>query len=241
MPEAITRTIDHVVHAVADLDAAAEAYAGLGFTITPKADHPFGTSNRLVVLDSGYIEIVSVTDPSRLPDTGFAASVSRRLRFEGEGITHLVLSSQDPPSDLAALGPLATGEIFNFSRPAPQPKGPEIKASFACTLMHGTEDLGMFLCKHLAPEAVWNDDTTWHPNLAHAMTSLTIPVAESTIETIAAAAGVPVADGGLDLGGTIVEPGPPRITFDAKIRPLEICGITVGGTARPVVSHRTRA
>ena len=127
MPERPVRTIDHVVHAVDDLDEAATAYEGLGFTVTPRADHPFGTSNRLVVLQDTYIEIVSVTDPQRIPTAGFAAGVTSRLRERGSGISHVVLSSSDPASDLAELGPLATGEIFSFSRPAPQVDGTEVQ------------------------------------------------------------------------------------------------------------------
>ncbi|NIQ53863.1 MAG: VOC family protein, partial [Gammaproteobacteria bacterium] len=51
MSPSTRRRIDHLVHAVDDLDAAAAAYEDLGFLVTPRADHPFGTSNRLVILD----------------------------------------------------------------------------------------------------------------------------------------------------------------------------------------------
>jgi hypothetical protein len=229
--ESARRTIDHVVHAVSDLEAAASSYASLGFTVTPRADHPFGTSNRLVVLDESYVEIVAVTRPEQLPENGFAARVARRLRTHGDGISHLVLSSADPPADLAALGPAATGEIFSFSRPAPQPNGTSIKASFECTLMHGTDELGMFLCKHLAPEAVWNEATTWHSNLARRITAVSIPVSDATLREIASAAGCEVDGGRLTLGPTtLLGETPAHIGFDARIQPIDICGVRVGGS-----------
>lgn len=225
------RTIDHIVHAVSDLDAAAQGYASLGFTVTPRADHPFGTSNRLIVFDSCYIEVVAVTRPDRLPETGFAARVAGRLRTGGEGITHVALSSEDPPSDLAELGASATGEIFAFSRPAPQPNGTLVKAAFECTLMHGTDELGMFLCKHLAPEAVWNDATTWHANLSREMTSVVLSVSDATLQELGSAAGRSLESGRLELGATTLQRGSvARVAFDARLPAVEIGGLKIGGS-----------
>jgi hypothetical protein len=225
------RTIDHIVHAVSDLESAASRYSSLGFTVTPRADHPFGTSNRLVVLEDSYLEIVAVTRPDRIPETGFAARVAWRLRRAGEGISHVVLSSQDPPTDLAELGADATGEIFAFSRPAPQPDGSTIKASFECTLMHGTDDLGMFLCKHLAPTAVWNDTTMHHRNGAHTVVAMTLPVGSEAISVLASAAGVHVEEEHITLGATSIGiANRSRITFDIALPGTDICGVTVAGT-----------
>lgn len=229
MPERTARTIDHVVHAVHDLDEAAKAYGDLGFTVTPRADHPFGTSNRLVVLEDAYIEIVGVTDPTAIPDSGFAARVTSHLRRRGAGITHVVLSSYDPPADLAALGSLATGEIFNFSRPAPQPDGSEIKASFECTLARGTDDLGMFLCRHVIPEAVWNESTRWHPNRARRIDSMALPVESATLDMLGTMAGAVAIDETLTLGKTTVTTGAPAIRFDSALPTREIGHVLVGG------------
>ncbi len=229
MPERPVRTIDHVVHAVDDLDEAATAYEGLGFTVTPRADHPFGTSNRLVVLQDTYIEIVSVTDPQRIPTAGFAAGVTSRLRERGSGISHVVLSSSDPASDLAELGPLATGEIFSFSRPAPQVDGTEVRASFECTFAKGTVDLGMFLCRHMVPTAVWNERNQWHPNRALHIEELSLPVQPSTLDTLATMARTRATDQGIQAGSTWITTGPAAIRFDTILRPIEIGGVAVGG------------
>jgi hypothetical protein len=58
--------VDHVSHFVADLGAAARAFEDLGMKVTPTsvqvtADGPVGASNRCVMLDEGYIELLSPT------------------------------------------------------------------------------------------------------------------------------------------------------------------------------------
>ncbi|MBO6820247.1 VOC family protein, partial [Thalassospira sp.] len=47
----MSRAIDHIVLCVNDLDAAIAVYTQLGFTVTPRAVHPFGTGNALIQLD----------------------------------------------------------------------------------------------------------------------------------------------------------------------------------------------
>jgi hypothetical protein len=76
--------LDHLAHFVPDLDAAAAAWEKLGFRVTPVSHHqvggkPAGTSNRCVMLDEGYIEILAPT-----ADTPNAQRVRDRMkRFVG--------------------------------------------------------------------------------------------------------------------------------------------------------------
>ena len=44
----MTHGLDHIVHAVHDLDAAAEIYGRLGFLVGTRNIHPWGTHNRIV-------------------------------------------------------------------------------------------------------------------------------------------------------------------------------------------------
>jgi len=229
VPEPVVRTIDHVVHAVDDLEAAAGAYRDLGFVVTPRADHPFGTSNRLVVLSDSYVEIVAVTAPEHLPATGFAARVAAHLSVRGPGVSHVVLSSRNPDVDLASLGDLATGEVFSFSRPAPQLEGPAITAAFDCVLIDAPADLGMFLCHHRVPQAVWNRTTTNHPNRATAISGLDLPVEPDSLRILAKLAGT--ASNSVRLGPTTVGVGPAAIRFDVAVDATLIAGVSVGGIA----------
>jgi len=80
--------LDHVSHFVADLDAAARACEALGLRVTPTSvqrtpEGPVGASNRCVMLDAGYIELLSPTH-----DTPVAARM-RTLMRRYDGV-HLV-------------------------------------------------------------------------------------------------------------------------------------------------------
>jgi hypothetical protein len=61
-----TLFVDHVSHFVADLDAAARVFEALGMKVTPTSvqqtpEGPVGASNRCVMLEHGYIELLSPT------------------------------------------------------------------------------------------------------------------------------------------------------------------------------------
>lgn len=61
----MSRGIDHVIHLVRDLDAAASLYEKLGFLVSARNKHPFGTHNRIAQLDGSYVEILAVVEPER--------------------------------------------------------------------------------------------------------------------------------------------------------------------------------
>jgi len=72
--------LDHVAHFVPDLQAAAAALEKLGYVVTPESAHrtqhgPAGTSNRCVMLEAGYIEILAPT-----MDTPNAQRVRERMK-----------------------------------------------------------------------------------------------------------------------------------------------------------------
>ena len=52
----MTRGIDHLVLAVRDLEKARTFYQRLGFTLTPRAQHPWGTANHLAQLNGCFLE-----------------------------------------------------------------------------------------------------------------------------------------------------------------------------------------
>ena len=72
------RAIDHTAVAVRDLDAAAAAYEAQGSTLTPRAQHPWGTANRLIQLPRGnFIELLEIDRPDMLPPHDPAATPPR--------------------------------------------------------------------------------------------------------------------------------------------------------------------
>src|SRR5260221_677211 len=125
----VGRPLDHLVLCVRDLDAARPTYERLGFTLTPKATHPFGTANSLVQLHGNFLELLTVVDrrlikPVAQGEFAFAA-FNERFLVEREGMSMLVFASDDARRDqreFAASG-LETYAPFDFSRLARLPDG----------------------------------------------------------------------------------------------------------------------
>ena len=78
--------IDHVVVLVRDLDRAQQAYARMGFTLTPRGFHTLGSQNHCLMFGSDYVELLAVPRPHpalRLPkpDRSAARSMVPRRWF----------------------------------------------------------------------------------------------------------------------------------------------------------------
>src|SRR5215470_1039177 len=67
----MARALDHIVHAVRDLDAAADLYRRLGFTVGARNRHPWGTHNHIVQFPGFFTELLTLAAPT--------------MRFEREG------------------------------------------------------------------------------------------------------------------------------------------------------------
>jgi hypothetical protein len=148
--------LDHLGHFVPDLDAAAAVWEKLGFAVTPISAHqvagkPAGTSNRCVMLDEGYIELLAPTS-----DTANAQRVRERMkRFVGVHLACFGTPAADAEhARLAAHGfepepvvnlerKLDTGESVRFSVVyVPPAKMPEGRVQY---------------CEHLTPQQVWRE------------------------------------------------------------------------------------
>ena len=66
------RGLDHVVHAVGDLEGAAGLYRRLGFTVGARNRHSWGTHNHVVQLPGFFIELLTVAEPENLGTDGFS-------------------------------------------------------------------------------------------------------------------------------------------------------------------------
>ena len=129
--------LDHIVHAVRDLDAAAEFYLRAGFTVGGRNRHPWGTHNRIVQLKNGYIEILEVAEPEKIvPHAARSFSFGafhRDFLVRREGFSMLLLNSSDAVSDARAFEANGIGafDVFDFAREGKRPDGATVKLAFS--------------------------------------------------------------------------------------------------------------
>lgn len=171
------RGIDHLVLCVRDLDAAAAVYENLGFTLTPRASHDWGTDNRLVQVEGSFLEIIEVAHPEKLlPERDgafdFGGFINDYLK-QREGFGMLVFESVDAGADreeFATTG-LSDFEQFNFERQATLPDGSKVTVGFSLAYVHRPEfpDAAFFVCQQHAPEYFWKPHFQTHRNGARAI------------------------------------------------------------------------
>ncbi len=174
----MSRGIDHVIHLVRDLDAAASLYEKLGFLVGGRNKHPFGTHNRIVQLDGSYIEILEVAEPQKIQGAGGPTSFAHFhrdfLAKNGEGLSGLVLASADANADKAAFDKAGFGgfPVFDFGRMGRRPDGSEAELAFSLAFLREPEtvDAMTFVCQHKRPENFWFGELQTHPNGAARVT-----------------------------------------------------------------------
>ncbi len=152
--------LDHVVINVRDgLDAAADLYERLGFTLTPRGHHTLGSSNNLAVLGTDYLELLGV-QPG-------AASRADVLDWPA-GLNGLVFKTFDSDATYAALQSAGLPVLppQAFSRPVETPGGAAGDAAFRTVrLEREAVPAGrLFFCHHLTPQLVWQDAWRRHAN-----------------------------------------------------------------------------
>lgn len=180
------RGIDHIVLTVGDLEAARHRFRALGFTTTPPARHPFGTGNSLIQLDGNFVEILAVVDPAKVPPPAEGVfnfgDFNRRFLESREGLSMLVLSSEDAEADQAAWRDkgLETFDPLYFSRKATLPDGTEATVAFTVAfLLDGRlPGVGFFVCQQHAPEAFWQPKYQSHGNGAVQIVGVTLAADE---------------------------------------------------------------
>src|ERR1700756_4308384 len=114
----MARGLDHLVHAVRDLDAAGDFYARLGFTVGARNRHPWGTHNRIVQLPGFFIELLTVGEAERIaaPQAGTISfgAFTRDFLAHGEGLAMLVLEGKDATADAEAFRRAGIGDFPPF-------------------------------------------------------------------------------------------------------------------------------
>jgi hypothetical protein len=164
--------LDHIVHVVRDLDAAAELYVRAGFTVGARNRHSWGTHNRLVQLTNCYIEILEVAEPEKIvahaPRSFSFGAFNRNFLTRHEGLSMLLLNSSDAATDaqtFKAAG-ISDYDVFNFAREGKKPDGTAVKLAFSLVFTRDptSPDLGLALCQHHFPENFWNPAFQTHAN-----------------------------------------------------------------------------
>jgi hypothetical protein len=181
------RGFDHLVLCVRDLDRARDVYRRLGFTVTPRALHPFGTGNALVQFqDRNYLELLTVVDPARIPvatsDAFSFGAYNQAFLGRHEGFSMLALQSKDAHGDRRRFssGGLATYPAFDFSRAATLADGSEATVSFSLTFLAEpkSENIAFFVCQHHTPQQFWQPAYQTHPNGAIGVRRVTMTAPE---------------------------------------------------------------
>jgi catechol 2,3-dioxygenase-like lactoylglutathione lyase family enzyme len=176
----MTRGIDHLVLAVRDLGKARAFYEALGFTTTPRAEHPWGTANHLVQFSGCFLEILGVADPARIaphkPGEFSFGAHNRDFLAKREGMSMLVFQSHDARRDHAefAAAGLKTYAPFDFGRDARLPDGSTARVAFSLAFVTDSRmpESAFFTCQHHAPKYFWKRDFQVHANGARTIAEL---------------------------------------------------------------------
>jgi hypothetical protein len=180
--------LDHVVHAVRDLDAAAEFYSRAGFTVGARNRHPWGTHNRIVQLNNCYIELLEVAEPEKIVphgDRSFSfGAYHRDFLASQEGFAMLLLNSSNAVEDATAFEAAGIGssKVFDFSREGARPDGTPVKLAFSLAFAFdpASPNLRFAVCQHHFPENFWDPAFQTHANGVKAVPGVTM-VAENPV------------------------------------------------------------
>src|SRR3979411_1920577 len=158
--------IDHAVVVVRNLDAAAQSWRRLGFTLSPRGEHSakMGSGNYTIMLDSDYIELLGV-----LLETEHNAPTRAFLAKRGEGVERIAFTALDAAAgaeEIRARGyePLGPTE---FERPVTLPDGRQSAAKFSIfqwPIAEAPGGLRIFACQHKTRETVWIPELMKHAN-----------------------------------------------------------------------------
>jgi hypothetical protein len=181
----MARGLDHVVHAVLDLDAAAEFYHRLGFVVGPRNFHAWGTHNRIVQFSGVFLELLTLAEPEKLEGKGLSVLFGRfhqKFLERYEGLSALMLESQDADADAIEFhkAGIAASQAVRFERQGSRPDGSAVTVGFG--LAFATDRLAphcaFATCRQKHPELFWDARLQAHPNTATTMRGVVL-VAEN--------------------------------------------------------------
>lgn len=167
----MARGLDHIVHAVRDLDAAADLYRRLGFSVGARNRHPWGTHNHIVQMPGFFVELLTVAEPEKLGDDTISIQFGRfnqSFLQHGQGFSLLILESHDAEQDakqFAKTG-IGTADAVRFERAGKRPDGSEVKVAFSLAFARDRRapECNFAVCQQHYPENFWNPAFQQHRN-----------------------------------------------------------------------------
>jgi hypothetical protein len=172
----MARGLDHVVHAVRDLEAAGEFYRRLGFTVGARNRHAWGTHNRNIQFPGFFLELLTVAEPQKLGSDGFSVlfgAYNRDFLWRQEGLSLLLLESDDAVRDAAAFrsAGIAASDAMRFEREGKRPDGTPVTVGFSVAFARDecAPEAAFAVCQQHYPENFWNPEFQRHENTASAV------------------------------------------------------------------------
>jgi len=146
--------LDHLAHFVPDLSAAAAVWEKLGFRVTPLSEHqvagkPAGTSNRCVMLEDGYLELLAPT-----LDTANAKRVRDRMKLF-VGVHLACFGTPDAAAEHRRLADhgFEPEPVVNLERKIET--GESVRFSVVYVPPGKMAEGRVQYCEHLTPAQVW--------------------------------------------------------------------------------------
>jgi len=135
-------------------------FASQGFQLTPLAHHNLGSSNRLIMLDSSYIELLGWEKGKPIQRAEIAN--------QAIGLDALVFRTQDADACYSQLkeSGFAVNPVQDLSREG-EFMGETVLVKFKTVRFseQPIPGLRIYFCEHLTPEYVWQKQWLTHPNL----------------------------------------------------------------------------
>ena len=151
------------------LNELSELFQGKGFHLTPLAHHNLGSSNRLIMLDSTYVELLGWEKGKQIQRAEIAN--------QAIGLDALVFRTSDARAcyeQLKASG-FAVNPVQDLSREG-EFMGSTVLVEFKTVRFseQPIPGLRIYFCEHLTPEYVWQEQWLTHANAVNSLKQINI-------------------------------------------------------------------
>ena len=161
---------DHLVIIGRDsLSQLSDLFAKLGFQLTPPSRHNLGSSNRLIMFYSSYIELLG-WEKGQLPQRAEIANQAMGL----DALVFRTDNAEETYKRLQALG-FAVNPVQDLSRESVH-LGKTVLVKFKTVRFSEQPIAGLrvYFCEHITPQYVWQEQWIKHENQLEHLTQITI-------------------------------------------------------------------